>query len=49
MGFGFGFGMRMRMLSGEGMEGGRKMEYDSVVGDDSELENDSKKGLAIEL
>jgi hypothetical protein len=39
----------MRMLDGEGMEGGRTMEFDSVVGDDSESENDSKKGLAIEL
>ena len=34
--------MRMLMLDEEGMEGGRKMEYDSVVGIGSELENDSK-------
>jgi hypothetical protein len=40
----------MRMLDGEGMEGGRKMEFDSVVGDDNNLENDSKGlGLGIEF
>jgi hypothetical protein len=38
------------MLGEEGMEGGRKLGFDSMVGDDNDLENDSKGlGLGIEF